>query len=217
MIYSYRPYKVIRGRTKTSTLRWIREGEAPRDSISPRRPTPFTTPPWGISVLQPTFTATVGRAVVPSIPPRLAIVPTAAPAVVLPDDAWIPSSTSTSSGREGKQTKTRRTKKRLGEDWEGEQTKTRRTKKRLGEDCGQCKYCLDRPKFGGPDKLRQACKNHAVIDVGPDSASPLPPPPPAQGPPPKRRYIPTSSSTIIANGHFLFRHKDVTQTVRRQR
>lgn len=28
-------------------------------------------------------------------------------------------------------------------------------------DCGECKCCLDKPKFGGPDKLRQACVHRA--------------------------------------------------------
>ena len=26
-------------------------------------------------------------------------------------------------------------------------------------DCGKCKYCLDKPKFGGSGKLRQCCVN----------------------------------------------------------
>ena len=27
----------------------------------------------------------------------------------------------------------------------------------LREDCGQCHYCLDKPKFGGPGKKKQRC------------------------------------------------------------
>jgi len=25
------------------------------------------------------------------------------------------------------------------------------------EDCGRCVFCLDKPKFGGPNKKRQSC------------------------------------------------------------
>jgi len=25
------------------------------------------------------------------------------------------------------------------------------------KDCGQCKYCLDKKKFGGPNRLKQCC------------------------------------------------------------
>ncbi|XP_065889198.1 DNA (cytosine-5)-methyltransferase 1-like [Dysidea avara] len=27
----------------------------------------------------------------------------------------------------------------------------------LQADCGQCKYCKDKPRFGGPGKMKQAC------------------------------------------------------------
>lgn len=27
----------------------------------------------------------------------------------------------------------------------------------LSNDCGKCKYCLDKPKFGGAGRLRQSC------------------------------------------------------------
>ena len=27
----------------------------------------------------------------------------------------------------------------------------------LSKDCGKCKYCLDKPKFGGADRLKQSC------------------------------------------------------------
>ena len=41
-------------------------------------------------------------------------------------------------------------------------TKQRKTKcgqcsKCLNEDCGTCVYCLDKPKFGGPLRLKQKC------------------------------------------------------------
>ena len=29
----------------------------------------------------------------------------------------------------------------------------------LSSDCGKCKYCLDKPKFGGTSRLRQSCLN----------------------------------------------------------
>lgn len=27
----------------------------------------------------------------------------------------------------------------------------------LSNDCGKCKYCLDKPKFGGAGRLRKSC------------------------------------------------------------
>lgn len=27
----------------------------------------------------------------------------------------------------------------------------------LSTECGKCKYCLDKPKFGGTGRLRQSC------------------------------------------------------------
>ena len=39
-----------------------------------------------------------------------------------------------------------------------------RKRKRCGQcggctaaDCGSCKYCRDKKKFGGPDRLKQSC------------------------------------------------------------
>ena len=34
------------------------------------------------------------------------------------------------------------------------------------EDCGACRHCLDKPKFGGPGKLRQKCIHRRCIVVG---------------------------------------------------
>ncbi|RWS25676.1 nuclear receptor-like protein [Leptotrombidium deliense] len=38
----------------------------------------------------------------------------------------------------------------------------------LSEDCGQCHYCLDKPKFGGPNTLKKKCVNKRCLmqDVG---------------------------------------------------
>ena len=30
-------------------------------------------------------------------------------------------------------------------------------------DCGKCNACLDRPKFGGPGRLKQACKKRVCV------------------------------------------------------
>ena len=31
-------------------------------------------------------------------------------------------------------------------------------------DCGQCKYCIDKPKFGGPGKKRQRCEKRSCLN-----------------------------------------------------
>ena len=36
----------------------------------------------------------------------------------------------------------------------------------LRPDCGRCRLCLDRPKFGGPGNLRQACALRVCTQVG---------------------------------------------------
>ena len=35
----------------------------------------------------------------------------------------------------------------------------------IREDCGECKYCEDKPKFGGPSKLRQKCIERRCEDM----------------------------------------------------
>ena len=30
-------------------------------------------------------------------------------------------------------------------------------------DCGVCKYCLDKPKYGGPGRLKQCCEKRKCI------------------------------------------------------
>ena len=42
-----------------------------------------------------------------------------------------------------------------------------RKRKRCGksskaEDCRECKFCVDKPKYGGPGKLKQVCKGESV-------------------------------------------------------
>merc|ERR1719508_516988 len=34
------------------------------------------------------------------------------------------------------------------------------------EDCGVCVYCVDKPKFGGPSKLRQRCLQRICLQSG---------------------------------------------------
>ena len=31
-------------------------------------------------------------------------------------------------------------------------------------DCGQCKYCIDKPKFGGPGKKKQCCERKCCLN-----------------------------------------------------
>ena len=32
-------------------------------------------------------------------------------------------------------------------------------------DCGECQYCKDKPKFGGPGKKKQFCKKQKCLNV----------------------------------------------------
>lgn len=48
----------------------------------------------------------------------------------------------------------------------------------LVEDCGQCNYCLDKPKFGGPNTLKKKCINRRCNAMPEDTASSSPTPPP---------------------------------------
>ncbi len=34
-----------------------------------------------------------------------------------------------------------------------------------GEDCDECKFCADKPKYGGPGKLKQGCKRRKCEQV----------------------------------------------------
>ena len=46
----------------------------------------------------------------------------------------------------------------LAQPWQMQQSAAKRPR---GDyvNCGQCRACLDKPAFGGPGKLKQACKN----------------------------------------------------------
>merc|ERR1712079_676303 len=35
------------------------------------------------------------------------------------------------------------------------------------EDCGTCNNCLDKPKFGGPNKKKQTCVNRKCVNMIP--------------------------------------------------
>ena len=35
----------------------------------------------------------------------------------------------------------------------------------LAEDCGHCVYCLDKPKFGGPNKKKCACVKRKCVNL----------------------------------------------------
>ena len=37
------------------------------------------------------------------------------------------------------------------------------------EDCGECKFCLDKYKFGGPNKLKQVCEKKKCLIFEPVS------------------------------------------------
>ena len=39
------------------------------------------------------------------------------------------------------------------------------------EDCGRCKCCLDKPKFGGPGRMKQTCVHRACSNKGYDANS----------------------------------------------
>lgn len=43
----------------------------------------------------------------------------------------------------------------------------------LIEDCGKCNYCLDKPKFGGPNTLKKKCINRRchALNGGPPSTA----------------------------------------------
>ena len=48
-----------------------------------------------------------------------------------------------------------------------------KTRKRCGtcsgctaSDCGVCKYCRDKPKYGGPGRLKQSCEKRKCINIG---------------------------------------------------
>lgn len=53
-------------------------------------------------------------------------------------------------------------------------TKTKQTtNRRCGEcencqqvDCGICRFCKDKPRFGGPGRLKQSCIKRKCIRVG---------------------------------------------------
>lgn len=32
-------------------------------------------------------------------------------------------------------------------------------------DCGQCKQCIDKPKFGGPGKKKQCCEKKRCLNI----------------------------------------------------
>merc|ERR1719312_191829 len=36
----------------------------------------------------------------------------------------------------------------------------------MREDCGKCEICLDKPRFGGPGKLKKACPQRKCEVVG---------------------------------------------------
>jgi hypothetical protein len=42
----------------------------------------------------------------------------------------------------------------------------------LGEDCGLCRYCRDRPAFGGKGTLRHTCERRRCTNLQPDLLSP---------------------------------------------
>ena len=48
----------------------------------------------------------------------------------------------------------------------------------LASDCGECKFCLDKAKFGGPDKLRQSCvqRKCVMLRERPEGSAPAPKP-----------------------------------------
>ena len=35
----------------------------------------------------------------------------------------------------------------------------------LAEDCGECVYCLDKPRFGGPNKKKCACTKRRCVSL----------------------------------------------------
>ena len=35
------------------------------------------------------------------------------------------------------------------------------------EDCGECKFCRDKPKFGGPNRLKKKCEERVCINKTP--------------------------------------------------
>ena len=52
-------------------------------------------------------------------------------------------------------------------------TKCRVTSRRCGlyenclqTDCGKCKFCKDKPRFGGPGKLKQSCIKRKCLRLG---------------------------------------------------
>mmetsp|Transcript_26415 Transcript_26415/g.52717 ORF Transcript_26415/g.52717 Transcript_26415/m.52717 type:complete len:332 (-) Transcript_26415:1263-2258(-) len=44
-------------------------------------------------------------------------------------------------------------------------TRKRSYVKREGQDCGTCVYCRDKPKFGGPGRMKQACKARRKVQI----------------------------------------------------
>ena len=53
-----------------------------------------------------------------------------------------------------------------------EKTYSERKRKRCGmcigctnADCGQCTFCLDKPKFGGPGRKKQCCKKRKCLSL----------------------------------------------------
>ena len=56
--------------------------------------------------------------------------------------------------------------------------KTKLTNRRCGEcdncqqaDCGMCKFCKDKPRFGGPGRLKQSCIKRKCVRLGKPKAS----------------------------------------------
>ena len=40
----------------------------------------------------------------------------------------------------------------------------------MREDCGNCEACADKPKFGGPGRLKKACPQRKCLIVGKGAA-----------------------------------------------
>ena len=44
----------------------------------------------------------------------------------------------------------------------------------ITNDCARCTYCLDKPKFGGPGRLKQKCKLRMCLNLKKSSSSSTP-------------------------------------------
>ena len=51
----------------------------------------------------------------------------------------------------------------------------------LREDCGTCKFCVNKPKYGGPGKKKQCCVKRCCLAMKADILSPPSPERKAQG------------------------------------